>query len=302
MDGNRVAVIGLGSMGLGMARSLLAAGLDVIGADVSAERREAFAAAGGRVADSAAEAAAGADVAVLVVVNAAQLEAVLFDGGVLGAMAANGVVVASPTIAPDAARAVAAKVAAAGRLYLDAPISGGPVKAASGELTVMASGSDAAFARAQAALDAMAATVHRMGDAPGAGSAMKLVNQLLAGVHIAASCEAMALAIKLELDPKQVYEVINSAAGASWMWTNRVPHILEGDYRPASAVEIFTKDLGLVTDTGRTSSLPTPLAAQALQLFVMTAALGMGRDDDASVVRLYAQLAGLDLPGGGEPR
>ncbi len=302
MDVNRVAVIGLGSMGLGMARAAHAAGLDVVGADIAAERRDALVAAGGKAAQTAAEAAHGAGIVVVVVINAAQLEAVLFDGGVVEAMAEGGVVVASPTIAPDVARAVAAKVEAVGRLYLDAPISGGPIKAGTGELTVMAAGSDAAFARAEPALTAMAATVHRMGDAPGAGSAMKLVNQLLAGVHIAASCEAMALALRLGLDANQVYEVINSAAGASWMWTNRVPHILEGDYRPASAVEIFTKDLGLVTDTGRGSALPTPLAAQALQLFVMTAAMGMGRDDDSSVVRLYARLAGLDLPGGGAGR
>ncbi|TVQ38012.1 MAG: NAD(P)-dependent oxidoreductase [Geminicoccaceae bacterium] len=299
MQRNDIAVIGLGSMGLGMAEALLAQGHRVVGADVAEARRHAFEAAGGRAVGEAQAAARGSDVVVVVVVNAAQLEAVLFEAGVVEAMAPDGVVIASPTIAPGAAKALARRVEDTGRAYLDAPISGGPIKAKAGELTIMASGSDLAFARAAPALEAMAATVHRLGDTPGAGSAMKLVNQLLAGVHIAAACEAMALAIRLGLEPKQVYEVINSAAGASWMWTNRVPHILEGDYSPASAVDIFTKDLGLVTDTGRTTNLPTPLSAQALQLFLMTAAMGMGPDDDTSVVRLYAQLAGLTLP---EPR
>ncbi|MFW5833405.1 MAG: L-threonate dehydrogenase [Pseudomonadota bacterium] len=300
MDSNDVVVIGLGSMGLGIAEALRAKGLAVTGVDVDAGRRASFEGLGGRTAVDVAAAVAGVRVVIVVVVDAAQLEAVLFDAGVAGAMDPDGVVVASPTIAPDTAKAIGARVEAAGPAYLDAPISGGPIKAQAGELTVMASGSDLAFARAEPVLQAMATTVHRLGEAAGAGSAMKLVNQLLAGVHIAAACEAMALAIRLGLEPQRVYEVINSAAGASWMWTNRVPHILEGDYRPASAVEIFTKDLGLVTDTGRTSNLPTPLSAQALQLFLMTAAMGMGRDDDTSVVRLYAQLAGLTLPGCGD--
>ncbi|MFW5678848.1 MAG: L-threonate dehydrogenase [Pseudomonadota bacterium] len=302
MDSNDVVVIGLGSMGLGIAEALRAKGLAVTGVDVDAGRRASFEGLGGRTAVDVAAAVAGVRVVIVVVVDAAQLEAVLFDAGVVGAMDPDGVVVASPTIAPDTAKVIGARVEAAGPAYLDAPISGGPIKAQAGELTVMASGSDLAFARAEPVLQAMATTVHRLGEAAGAGSAMKLVNQLLAGVHIAAACEAMALAIRLGLEPQRVYEVINSAAGASWMWTNRVPHILEGDYRPASAVEIFTKDLGLVTDTGRTSNLPTPLSAQALQLFLMTAAMGMGRDDDTSVVRLYAQLAGLTLPGAGDER
>lgn len=296
MAAMRVATIGLGSMGLGMAKALLAEGIATIGVDPADGPRAAFAAAGGEALADSRAACEGADAVVIAVVNAQQLEAVLTAGGVLEALAPDAVVVACPTVAPEAARRLGALVETTGRHYLDAPMSGGPAKAAAGALTFMASGSDAAFARAAPLLAAMAETVHRLGDMPGAGSAMKLVNQLLAGVHIAAACEAMALAIKLGLDAPKVYEVINSAAGASWMWTNRVPHILAGDYRPASAVDIFTKDLGIVTDTGRAINLPTPLSAQALQLFLMTAAMGLGRDDDSSVVRLYATLAGLELP------
>ncbi len=291
----RIAVIGLGSMGMGMAKSMLRADHDVVGFDIADAARQAFADAGGTVADSVTAAATDADVVISVVVNAAQTKAVLADA--LPTMAAGGVFVSCATVPPAAAKEMAATVESAGRLYLDAPISGGSIKAGLGEITVMASGSEAAFAKAEAALDAMAAKVYRLGDEAGPGSAMKLINQLLAGVHIVSACESMALAIKLGLDPEAVYDVITNAAGSSWMFENRVPHILEGDYSPHSAINIFTKDMGIVLDTARAENFPVPLAGTALQMFLMAAASGMGKDDDSSVARVYAQLAGLTLPG-----
>lgn len=189
-----------------------------------------------------------------------------------------------------------AKAAAQGLRYLDAPISGGPIKAAAGQLTVMASGSPEAFARARPALDAIAGVVHELGGDAGIAAAYKMVNQLLAGVHIAAACEAIAFAAQLGLDLPTVYKVITTSAGNSWMFENRVPHILDGDYRPRSAVEIFTKDLGIVSEMGRGEKFPLPIAATALQMFLMTAAAGMEHDDDASVARMIAALTGLELP------
>jgi 3-hydroxyisobutyrate dehydrogenase len=202
-------------------------------------------------------------------------------------------------MSPKDAEALAAEVEARGLLYLDAPISGGAVRAAEGALTVLASGSDAAFAKAEPALDAMAAKLYRLGDKPGIAAAFKMVNQLLAGVHIAAASEAIVFAKRLGLDITKVYEVITGSAGNSWMFENRVPHVLEGDYTPRSAVDIFTKDLGIIADMSRDAKFATPIASQALQLFLMTAAAGMGRDDDASVARLYALIAGLELPAKG---
>lgn len=292
---NRFAIVGLGSMGMGMARSLVRAGLDVVGYDISDRARQVFSDAGGTTADSLAEAASQADVVISVVVNAAQTEAVLED--VLPAMAPNGVFVSCATVPPAAAEAMAARATEAGRLYLDAPVSGGSIKASQGEITVMASGSVVAFAKAQQALDAMAAKVYRLGDEAGAGSSMKLINQLLCGVHIAAAGEAMAMAIKLGLDPGTVHDVITNAAGTSWIFENRVPHILEGDYEARSTINIFVKDMGIVVDTARAENFPTPMASTAQQMYLMAAAAGMGADDDSSVVRVYAQLAGLDLPG-----
>ena len=235
---------------------------------------------------------------ICVVVNAAQTEQVLFGpDGAAAQMTPGGVIVSCATMAPEAARAFDVKVQALGLMYLDAPISGGAAKAAAGEMTVMASGAPLAFDRARPVLNAIAAKVYELGDTAGTGAAFKIVNQLLAGVHIAAACEAMTFAAAMGLDLARVYEVITASAGNSWMFENRVPHILDGDYAPRSAVEIFTKDLGIVTDIGRGLKFPTPVAAMALQMFVMTAAAGMGRDDDASVARMLAGLAGLDLPG-----
>jgi 3-hydroxyisobutyrate dehydrogenase len=155
----------------------------------------------------------------------------------------------------------------------------------------MASGAPAAFERAAPYLDALAANHYRMGDEPGQGSTMKLVNQVLAGVHIAAAAEAIAFGAKAGIDPNRIYEVVSNSAGISWMFQNRVPHILADDFTPHSAVEIWLKDLGLVVDTGKELRLPMPLAAVAQQLFVMAAASGHGRLDDAAVVKVYEKLA-----------
>ena len=293
----RVAVIGVGAMGLGIARSLKRAGLDVAGYDPNVAAKTALVESGIESAASAAAAAADADVLVVAVVDAGQTRsALLGPAGAARAMKPDGVVIASATIAPNAARALAREVEALGPAYLDAPISGGAAKSASGELIVMASGKPAAFERARPVLAAMAATVYELGVEAGIGSSFKLVNQLLAGVHIAAACEAIAFAKRLGLDLETVYKVITSSAGNSWMFENRTPHVLAGDYRPLSAVAIFTKDLGIASDVGRASNFPLPMAATALQMFLMTAAAGMARDDDASVARLYAQIAGLELP------
>lgn len=297
-DRNAVAVIGLGSMGLGMARSLLAAGHGVTGFDVDPAALDGLARAGGVSAANPAEAARGADIAVIVVVNAAQTENVLFGpDGIADVMQPGSVIVACATIAPAEARDFAHRAAERGLLFLDGPISGGALKAANGELTFMASGAPEAFARARPALDAMAGTVYELGDQPGVGSSFKIVNQLLAGVHIAAACEAITFAKSLDLDISRVFDVITRSAGNSWMFENRIPHVLSGDYAPRSAVSIFTKDLGIVSDIGRAQKFPLPIASAALQLFLMTEAAGMGRDDDSSVARLLARIAGLDLPG-----
>jgi putative dehydrogenase len=296
--GKRVAaVIGLGSMGSGMAMSLMRAGFDVVGCDVSAELMRKLAVAGARTAATPALAAVGADIVVSVVVNGDQTEAVLFGkDGAAAAMRPGTVFVSCATMAPVVARQIAARLEGMGALFLDAPISGGAARAASGELTILASGSPAAFKGARTALTAMSAKLYELGYAPGNGAAFKMINQLLAGVHIAAACEAMTFAAKQGLDLATVYEVITASAGNSWMFENRMPHVLAGDYSPLSAVEIFVKDLGIVQDMARSERYPVPLTAAALQMYLAAAGAGMGKDDDASLARIYAMLSGTDLP------
>ena len=299
----KVGFIGLGAMGFGMAKSLIANGFEVHGYDVSAEEVRRLASSGGRGAKSPREAALGAELVVCVVVNAAQTEAVLFGkDGCLDAMPEGAVFMGCATMPPDAVRELAARVAAAKKLYLDAPLSGGAKRAAEGALTILASGSKQAFDVARDALNAMAAKLYELGGEPGTAASFKMVNQLLAGAHIAAACEAITFAAKLGLDLSRVYEVITEAAGNSWMFENRIPHVLAGDYTPLSAVNIFTKDLGIVLDMGRRLNFPTPVASNALQLFTMTSAMGMGRDDDSSVARFYASTAGVELPKGTRPK
>lgn len=293
----RVGVIGLGAMGLGTATALREAGLEVVGCDISPQARQAFEARGGRCVAAPEALADQCEVVLLVVVSAEQVEAVLFgEEGLAGRMSPGGLVMQCATVAPSFARRLGERLAANDLLMLDAPISGGAAKALSGELSVMASGTEAAFAKAAPVLDAMAATVYRLGDEPGIGSSMKLVNQLLAGVHIATAAEAMALGIRMGLDPATVYEVITHSAGNSWMFENRVPHILAGDYTPLSAVDIFVKDLNIVHETGRELALPTPVAASALQQFTAARGAGFGREDDAAVIKVYQRLSGIDLP------
>jgi putative dehydrogenase len=294
----RIAVIGLGSMGFGMATSLERKGFEVIGCDVSADLVARFVKDGGKGAKTPAEAAKGADIVICVVLNAAQTETVLFGkDGVVETLAKDTVFVSSATMDPEVARRLAKQLESTGRHYLDAPISGGAQRAAQGELTILASGSQAAFAKARPALDAMAAKLYELGDAAGQGAAFKMINQLLAGVHIAAASEAITFAAKQGLDLQKVYEVITASAGNSWMFENRMPHVIAGDYKPRSAVEIFVKDLGIVQDMARNARFPAPLASAALQMFLMASASGMGRDDDASVARLYARIGGAELPG-----
>ena len=300
----KLGVVGLGSMGFGAAVSALRRGVDVCGLDTRAEARERFVAEGGRATGSLAELAALADVVQVLVVNAVQTEQVLFgesgkgDGGLAALLRPGSVVVASATVDPALPPVWEQRLQERGLWLIDGPVSGGAKKAADGQMTVMASGRPEAFAAAGDVLDALAGKVYRLGDRAGIGSTVKMVNQHLAGVHIAAACEAMALGMRAGADPRALYDVICNSAGMSWMFQNRVPHILDGDYTPLSAVNIFVKDLGIVLDAARKLSFPLPLAAAAHQLYLATAAAGHGGEDDSAVIKFYAELAGIELPQG----
>ena len=289
-----IGVVGLGAMGRSMAASLRRAGWNVHVCDVRLEAAQAFAVDGGVACASPAELATHCEVIVSVVVNAAQTDTVLFgDGGAAAAMQPGSLFVMCSTVDPNVSVQFEQRLAALGLLYLDAPISGGAAKAASGEMTMMTSGTPAAYAKAGSALEAMAAKVYRLGDQAGNGSKVKIINQLLAGVHIAAAAEAMALGLREGVKAEDIYEVITHSAGNSWMFENRMAHVLAADYTPLSAVDIFVKDLGLVLDTARASKFPLPLSATAHQMFMQASTAGYAKEDDSAVIKIFP---GITLP------
>ncbi|WP_394196552.1 L-threonate dehydrogenase [Litoreibacter albidus] len=290
------AVIGLGSMGWGAAVSLLRAGIQTYGVDIRSDVTAAFASEGGTGCATPSEASANADVVFVFVVNGQQAEDVLFGAHGAVATAKQGTVfVTCVTMEPSRATDLAARTTDAGMLAIDAPVSGGSAKALTGEMTIMASGPAAGFDKAAPCLDAVATKVYRLGDAAGKGSQVKMINQLLAGVHIAAAAEALTLGAKIGLDLEMLHEVIQECAGNSWMFGNRGAHIVQGDYTPHSAVDIFVKDLGIVT--GEADTHPVPLSHTALALFKEASAAGMGREDDAAVAKLLARKGDIKLPG-----
>ncbi len=289
-----VGLIGLGAMGQGMAGSLRRGGFDLRVFDVRPGVADAFVREGGTACASAAELAAASEVVVCVVVNAAQTEDVLFgSGAVAAAMQPGSVFVMCSTVDPNWSIALESRLEALGLLYLDAPISGGAAKAASGQMTMMTAGRPAVYAKVDALLGAMAANVYRLGDRAGAGSKVKIINQLLAGVHIAAAAEAMALGLREGVDAAALYDVITHSAGNSWMFENRMAHVLAADYTPLSAVDIFVKDLGLVLDTARASKFPLPLASTAHQMFMQASTAGYAKEDDSAVIKIFP---GITLP------
>ena len=294
MSENHIGLVGLGAMGMGMAKSLRRAGHNVHVFDIRRDIAQSFAAEGGIACSSPKEMAAACEVVISVVVNAEQTEAVLFgEDGAAAAIKAGSVFVMCSTVDPGWSIELEKRLAEKGILYLDAPISGGAAKAARGEITMMTSGHPDAYAKVGGALDAMAAKVYRLGPKAGDGSKVKIINQLLAGVHIAVAAEAMALGLRQGLDPAALYDVITHSAGNSWMFENRMAHVLAADYTPLSAVDIFVKDLGLVLDTARASKFPLPLASTAHQMFLQASSSGFGREDDSAVIKIFP---GVDLP------
>jgi L-threonate 2-dehydrogenase len=292
----KIGFIGLGAMGFGMAASLCRAGFAITGHDVRQESVDRLAQRGGARAATPAASARGARLLFVMVVNDAQVEAVLFgDNGAAAALPAGATVVLSSTVPAGFVRDLAARLGERGLHLLDAPVSGGAIAAEKGELTIMASGAPEAFATADPALEACASKVYRLGDAPGIGSSVKAVNQLLAGVNLVTAAEGMAFGTALGADPKVLYEVIRNAAGGSWMFDNRVPHMLDDDFTPKSAVDIWVKDLALVLDTGKGLRMPLPMAAAAFQVVMMAAARGLGGLDDAAFVKVYEEFTGRKI-------
>ena len=295
MPVSNICVIGLGSMGMGAAQSCIRAGLNTWGVDLNPAALETLRQAGARDAQTSADSFVDQlDAVLLLVVNAKQVNAILFgENGLAAKLKPGTLVMISSTVSAQDAQQFEQKLAEHQLPMLDAPVSGGAAKAATGDMTVMASGSEAVFAQLQPVLDAVAAKVYRVGNEIGLGSTVKIIHQLLAGVHIAVGAEAMALAARAGIPLDTMYDVVTNAAGNSWMFENRMRHVVDGDYSPKSAVDIFVKDLNLVADTAKSLHFPLPLASTALNMFTEASNAGYGREDDSAVIKIFS---GITLP------
>jgi 3-hydroxyisobutyrate dehydrogenase len=290
----RVGWLGLGAMGLPMVNRLIGASHTVTAFDPVPASLEALAASGGRPASTAAEAAADADVVFVTVATPEQATAALFGpGGAADAIPPGATVIVMSTIGPVAVRALAERLAEASISLLDAPMSGGVARAERGELVIMVGGPSALFEATRPYLDLLGTTVAYVGENVGDGQSLKLVNQLLAGVHIAAAAEALGFAAALGLDPRAAWEVVRHGAAGSFMLNDRGARMLDGEFEPVrSALDIFVKDMGLVVSAAKSRKLPTPLAVAAEQLYLAGTAEGLGRRDDSAVVTLYERWVG----------
>ncbi|GGO84073.1 oxidoreductase [Marinobacterium nitratireducens] len=289
-----IAFAGLGAMGLPMAKNLITCGFRVRGIDLNPKALEALVTAGAEPVTSAAEAASGADVLMLMVVNATQAEQVLFTADALAAMNDGGTVCLMATCPPGGVERIAEQVTASGRRFVDAPVSGGVAGATAASLTIMAACDTDTYADLLPVFEAIGQRIFHVGDKPGQGAVVKTVNQLLCGVHIAVVAEAFALAAKVGVDLEVLLEIMGGSSASSWMLKDRGPRMLEADPEVTSAVDIFVKDLGIVLDTGRETQTALPLAAVAHQLFLSTSGRGDGRADDSQVIRSYHLLNGTD--------
>ncbi|MFC7343993.1 NAD(P)-dependent oxidoreductase [Saccharopolyspora griseoalba] len=290
-DASRIAVLGLGAMGLPMAAHL-AAEFPVTVFDIDAARRARLVESGAAEASTPAKAVENADVVLLAVRDQQQVEDALFGpDGAAAALRPGAVVVLTSTVGPEAARSTAARLAELDAHLVDAPVSGGPARAGAGDLLIVLSGTEHALGVARPALDRLASTLTEIGHEPGDAQGLKAINQLLAGVHIAAAAEAVAMARALGLDPATVIDALSKGAAGSFMLSDRGPRMVEAYDQGAevrSRLDIFVKDMGIVTDIAKQAHVPTPLAATAQQLYLLGERAGLGDSDDSSVVTVLS--------------
>ncbi|MDG2458422.1 MAG: NAD(P)-dependent oxidoreductase [Alphaproteobacteria bacterium] len=289
-----ISVIGLGSMGFGIAQSLIRSGYNVYGQDKNTVQYKKLIEEGGLDAEIP---FGDLDAVIIVVLNEAQTRDIIFgEEGIAEKLKKDTLVIVCTTVSPNFAKEMAAACENKELLYLDAPISGGSIKSSQGKLSYMVSGSKNALIAAKPILDSTSETVFEFGEVVGSGSAMKAVNKMLAGVHIAAMAEAITFGITQGIEPERFLEVISKCAGSSWMLENRAPHIIDGDYSPKSSINIWPKDLGIVLDIAKSSNFSAPITSAALQQFIAASGSGLGHEDDAAVAKVYARNAGIELP------
>ena len=292
-----IGLIGPGAMGLGITQALLRGGYQVLVRDINPERNRLALEAGAEVRAHAAAIAREAQIVITVVVDAAQTRDVcLGTNGIAETLPKGGIVIMCSTIAPNDTASIAAEIAARGLHLLDAPISGGPVRAAAGTISMMLAGSADVLKRCEPVLAALSDKRFVVSHTPGDGGKMKLVNNLMAGINLAAAAEAFALGIKAGLDPHKIYAVVMASSGQTWMAGDRMGRIIAGDATVTAAMPILTKDVGLAMDMAKSLRSPVPVGSQTHQVLLSALALGHALEDDGAVIRYYQALTGIALP------
>ena len=291
----RVGVIGAGAMGGGVVQSLVRAGIATWARDISVAAQARAVGHGATDCASAAAVARAADVLIMLVVDAVQVESVLFGPeGVASAGVPDRVVLVCSTVDPLYMNDLAPRLGAAGIALIDAPVSGGPAKAAAGTMTMMVSGDEAALMRVRPILDRIAGRVFVLGARAGDASTFKIVNNLLAAANLAASAEALALAHAAGLDLERVRDVVNASSGASWIFADRIPRALQNDLSPRAAVKLLAKDVAIATALAERLRVDAPFSKLARSAFSAAVAAGHAEDDDAVLLRLAVTAARSD--------
>lgn len=293
-----IGLIGPGAMGLGITQALVRGGFEVFVRDIDPARNALARATGATVCVSPAEVAKRTDIVITVVVDKAQTADVCFGTqGLADTLKPGGIVMMCSTVGPAFAADLAGRLAARGFEMVDAPISGGPARAAAGTMSMMIAGSGTALARCEPMLKAMSDKRFIVSEKSGDGSRMKLVNNLMAAINLVGAAEAFALGIKGGLDPHKIYEVMMGSSGQSFMGGDRMKRVIDNDRTVTAASPILTKDVGLALDIGQEMKFPLPLGSLAHQALLATVGMGFDGEDDAWVIRTYQALSGIALPG-----
>ncbi len=287
-DASGVGVIGVGAMGSGIAARLADLGFRTLCRDIDPVREARLRGEGVLVAGSAREIGASCTVAIVVVVDAAQIETVLDgDDGLLGALGPGKTAVLCSTIAPEEMARFCERIVATGAAAVDAPISGGPARARDGSMSMMLAAPAATLERVDALVRAICGRRFVIGARYGDASRAKLVNNLMAGIHLLAAAEALALAERVGLDPAAMVELVAASSGQSWMFSDRMPRALSGDYAPRAQTRVLAKDLSLVNALASAAGVSLPLGALASDLLRGACEQGWSEDDDAAALEFY---------------
>ena len=293
-----IGVIGIGAMGMAVAMRLLDTGFRVLVRDTRPQAEAEARAAGAIVCRTPAELAARADAVITLVVDAAQTEEVVCGpDGAAQALPPDATLLMCSTVQPAFAEALGQRLRMMGRTMMDAPCSGGPARARSGAMSMMLAGPRSALDACTPLLEIIAGTLFYIGERHGDGARAKVVNNMLAGVNLVAACEGMVLGMKLGLEPRQLFDIVQASSGASWVCGDRIPRVLAGDYTPKAKLDILKKDLSVLIDAARQAGFPVPMAEAAREMFARASALGLGTLDDAALAQAYAVWNRVELPG-----